>query len=564
MAMRRLSPLLPLFLVALQLHGQQPVPELPRVYIDSSYHRPQGSTIIVKHGEDLQAAFDSASPGDTILLEKGATFTGNFLLPPKRGNGWIYIASSAMDRLASPGQRTSPAEAIYMPKIHTRNTLPAISVLSGAANYRLIGLEIAPAAGAPRVYQLLNIDVVASQLELHIRRLIHDIAPSLLQQDPLPQNIVIDRCYIHGSDTQDVRHGIVANGTAVAVIDSYISEIHDSTVDSQGISVYHTFGPIKIVNNFISATTENVMFGGGRGVWDTVPSDIEIRRNWLYKPLSWIAPTTSHPARWAVKNDLEFKNARRVVVSGNLLENDWVSGQRGYAVVLTPRTSDSGNLAVVDDITIESNVLKDVTSGFNSLAADNLCKPAFISGCTNPGEATRWKIANNLILLRNPGETGGARNVGFGVAVNLSDVIFQHNTIVPATGTTCWASLYFSVQQGAKWPLAQSDTHNLWVLDNVLCRQPTGDWGGRGTTGMTSYMSEPAPLADRFWGNVMLVPKGDGTAIWPAHNHATTLPLTYIDPGNGDYQLLTPNWTDTTGGEISGIDWTKLQSAMSK
>ena len=562
MAVRRLCPLLPLFLAVLQLYGQQPVPELPRVYIDSSYHRPQGSIIVVKHGEDLQAAFDSASPGDTIVLEKEATFTGNFILPQKTGNDWIYVVSSAVDRLARPGQRTSPAEAIYMPKILTRNTLPAISVLSGAANYRLIGLEIAPAAGAPRVYQLLNIDVVASQLELHIRRLIRDIAPGLLSQDPLPQNIIIDRCYIHGSDTQDVRHGIVANGTAVAVIDSYISEIHDSTVDSQGISVYHTFGPIKIVNNFISATTENVMFGGGRGVWDTVPSDIEIRRNWLYKPLSWIAPTTSHPARWSVKNNLELKNARRVIVSGNLLENDWVSGQRGYAVVLTPRTSDSGNLAVVDDITIENNVLKNVTSGFNSLAADDGCKPALISGCTNPGEAKRWRIANNLILLRNPDEAGGARNVGFGVAPNLSDVIFQQNTVVPATGTTCWASLYFSVEQGAKWPLAQSDTHNLWVLDNVLCRQPTGDWQGRGTTGMTSYMGDPAPLANRFWGNVMAVPKGDRIATWPAHNDATTLPFTYVDPGNGDYQLLTPDWTDTTNGKRSGIDWAALRAAM--
>jgi hypothetical protein len=32
-------------------------------------------------GANLQAALDSAAPGDTIELPAGATFTGNFVLP---------------------------------------------------------------------------------------------------------------------------------------------------------------------------------------------------------------------------------------------------------------------------------------------------------------------------------------------------------------------------------------------------------------------------------------------------------------------------------------------------
>jgi hypothetical protein len=60
----------------------------------------------------------------------------------------------------------------------------------------------------------------------------------------------------------------------------------------------------------------------------------------------------------------------------------------------------------------------------------------------------------------------------------------------------------------------------------------------------------------------MFVPSGDRVASWPAHNDATTVPFTYVDPGNGDYQLLTPDWTDTTDGKISGIDWSELQQAM--
>ena len=44
--------------------------------------------------------------------------------------------------------------------------------------------------------------------------------------------------------------GVQANVTNLAVIDSYISDIHDSTTDSQAIVAYLSPGPIKIVNNY--------------------------------------------------------------------------------------------------------------------------------------------------------------------------------------------------------------------------------------------------------------------------------------------------------------------------
>ena len=44
-----------------------------------------GATLTVKSGSSLQAALDAAKPGDTILLQAGATFTGNFVLPKKAG-----------------------------------------------------------------------------------------------------------------------------------------------------------------------------------------------------------------------------------------------------------------------------------------------------------------------------------------------------------------------------------------------------------------------------------------------------------------------------------------------
>src|SRR5262245_51849747 len=46
----------------------------------------QGATITVRRDGDLQAALDQARPGDVIVLEAGATYTGNFVLPAKDGS----------------------------------------------------------------------------------------------------------------------------------------------------------------------------------------------------------------------------------------------------------------------------------------------------------------------------------------------------------------------------------------------------------------------------------------------------------------------------------------------
>jgi hypothetical protein len=127
----------------------------------------------------------------------------------------------------------------------------------------------------------------------------------------------------------------------------------------------------------------------------------------------------------------------------------------------------------------------------------------------------------------------------------------QHNTFVPAPGTNCYESAFFN---NASFPPPSSTTHNVWILDNVLCRQPTGNGGSQGTTGLNYYMGAPAPVDPRYLGNVMFVQSTDRVQQFPAHNFSTTVPFTYVDPTNGNYQLYLPNWTDTSDGQISGIN----------
>ncbi len=64
-----------------------------------------GTTIQVRAGGDFQQALNRAQPGDTIMLEAGATFSGSYKLPIKRGSEFITIRSSAADAALAKSRR---------------------------------------------------------------------------------------------------------------------------------------------------------------------------------------------------------------------------------------------------------------------------------------------------------------------------------------------------------------------------------------------------------------------------------------------------------------------------
>src|SRR5207247_4884831 len=85
-----------------------------------------------------------------------------------------------------------------------------------------------------------------------------------------------------------------------------------------------------------------MMFGGGDpSISNLVPSDIEIRNNHFFKPTSWRGV-------WAaVKNNFELKNARRLLVEGNIFENNWLADQDGWAMQLCVRVHDGMCMCVM-------------------------------------------------------------------------------------------------------------------------------------------------------------------------------------------------------------------------
>jgi hypothetical protein len=197
---------------------------------------------------------------------------------------------------------------------------PAIRTLPGASGYWLIGLEITAANSLKRINALVALG---------------DGSFAQNSEEKIPRDLILDRLWIHGHPTLNIRRCVALNSAATAIIESAIEECHDDGFDSQAVWGWNGPGPFLIQNNYLEGSSENVGFGGAvPAIRGLVPSDIIIRRNHIAKPAAWKG------SRWLVKNLVEFKNARRVLIEDNLIEGNWVHGQQGYALVLTPRAEE--------------------------------------------------------------------------------------------------------------------------------------------------------------------------------------------------------------------------------
>ena len=375
-------------------------PEAPRTSVVVGDLPVPARTVHVPAGRSLQAAIDAARPGDVITLDPGATYRGPFRLPRVDGSGWIVITSSrAAADLPPAGERVQPRHWARMPKLISASA-PVIDAEAGAHHYRLIGLEIAPVAGN------------------YVRTLI-DLGSDASELSAVPDSIVIDRCYLHGDPQRGARRGIALNARNVAVVDSHFADFKEVGADSQAIAGWNGPGPFRIANNYLEGAGENVMFGGADPRIDNlVPSDIEVVGNVFAKPLAWKASDPRfNGVAWTVKNLFELKNARRVVIAGNLFEYNWPEAQNGFAILFTVRNQDGrAPWSVVEDVMFRDNVVRHVAGGINILGHDD----------NHPSRQTsRIAIVNNVFA-----DVGGHWGHGrlFQLLDGTRDVVIDHNT----------------------------------------------------------------------------------------------------------------------------------------
>ena len=493
-------------------------PERPRATVNTDDVRPTGRTIAVPAGGNFQAVLNAAQPGDVITLEAGATFQGPFTLPKKSGTGWIVVRTSAPDdRLPPSGTRVTPASAAVMPKVVVgTGSGGAIVAAPGAHHFRFIGIEVRPVAGA-FVYTLMELG-----------------SGSVTSEAMLPHDIIVERCYIHGDAARGGRRGIALNGMSLAVIDSYLADFKEVGADSQAMMGWNGPGPFKIVNNHLEAAGENVMFGGADpAIHNLVPSEIEIRQNHFFKPLSWREGDPSYAGTpWTIKNLFELKNARRVLVEGNVFENIWRAAQDGFALQLTVRNQYGGApWSTIEDVIFTRNIVRHAGSGINILGTDD----------PNPSQSMkRVLIQDNLF-----DDVSGARWGGHGHLVQIldyrvgtTDVVIEHNT---------------SFQDGS--PIyAGGKPHAGFVYRNNLTRKGTygviGDGASEGLGTLGTYF--PGAV---FVKNVVV---GATPSLYPANNlfPGSLDKVGFVNLTGGNYRLAasSPYRNAGTDGRDIGAD----------
>ncbi len=477
----------------------------------------EGRVLRVGAGGDLQRALDRARPGDVITLAAGAVFTGPFTLPAKSGDDWITIRGDAEAALPPAGTRVDRSQAGLMPKLEAASGA-VVSTEPAAHHFRFVGIEIRPAEGA-FLYGL----VVLGRDDTSF--------------DQLPHHIAFERCYLHGDPRRGTRRGIALNSRDTTIVDSYFSDFKEVSADSQAIAGWNGPGPFRIENNHLEGAGENVLFGGADpSIPGLVPSDIVFRRNLVTKPLAWkVGEPGFEGTPWAVKNLFELKNARRVVVEGNVFEQNWVHAQNGFAILFTVRNQDGrAPWSTVEDVTFASNVVRHTASGVNILGRDD----------QHPSGPTR-----NVVIRNNLFEDVGGRWGGGGVLFQMLDgiagVVIEHNTAF----------------QAGNLVTAEGRPHPGFVFrDNIAHHNENGIVG-------TATAPGESTLAAFFPGSVFRrnVIVGPRAAPLPSDNFSPPRleDVGFVDMRAGDYRLAPGSRYRgaATDGKDVGVDFEAFAKA---
>jgi Putative Ig domain len=551
--------------------------ELPRTYLQTAMANTPAprSTVLVSAGASLQNALNSANCGDTIALAAGATFTGPFTFPAKSCDDqhWIIVRTSAPDTSLPPeGTRITPCYAgvaslpgrpafhcagnqnVMAQLVEPQSASGPIYFANGANHYRFIGLEITRTPGIGIVYDLVSVPTGAAD------------------------KVYFDRVWLHGSPNDETKVGLALSGvTNAALIDSYSSDFHCTSIvgtctDAQvvgGGNGTSPGGPFKIVNNFLEASGEAILFGGGGS--SITPTDIEIRRNHFYKPPIWmkgqpgfVGGSGGYP--FMVKNALELKNAQRVLVEGNIFEYSWGGfSQVGFLILLTPK-SQGGQCPIcqVTDVTIRYNTLSHSGTGISLADATS---DTGASGTAGERYSIHDITIDDINMSLYNGGGAAFQIVNAWPVTPLNSISINHVTAFPDP-----ASKIISLGNDT----TNQTMYGFTFTNNMIgtARFPIWSSGGQLNCAISSVpltaLNACFPQGYTFQNNALIAVNGNyPPSTWPANNlfpaSVSAVQFANFNNGNGgDYTLLSssPYKNAGTDGKDLGADISAIQSAV--
>jgi hypothetical protein len=533
-----------------------------------------GKQIRVAAKSDLATAIEGAKCGDTLLLAAGASFDVT-VLPAKKCDDQHYITvrtDTPDSKLPPEGTRISPAWA----GVASLPGRPPFAQPSGGPAKLLATLVARRPEGVSVGDHIRFIGIEwTTPPDANIGRIV---------TADHGDHVIFDRNWIHPADGSEVGHGlaVISGSHMIAIINSYIGGLNcvartGKCTDATAIGGGRGDEPIstfKIYNNFLESSGENIMFGGGASTIN--PTDIEVRRNHLFRPMLWregepgYTPAASgHP--YIVKNDFELKSAIRVLFEANLLENSWGGfSQSGYSILLTPKNQNtkSGSfvcpLCQVTDVTIRYVRISHAAGGIvMATAVDTAHGDPALAGA-------RWSIHDVVIdaLSKKYGGHGTVFEIMNAWPKNaLNNVTINHITAFPDP-----AGIMMTMGNLAQ----NAPMYGLVFTNNLVTISQYPVWDAIGSSGSCAHADVPVTsIANCFttytFSNNALVatPPAFPPSKWPTNNmfpeSAKDVGFVNFNNGNGGNYELQPNSpykNKGTDGKDLGADIVGLNAAL--
>jgi hypothetical protein len=290
-------------------------------------------------------------------------------------------------------------------------------------------------------------------------------------------------------------------------------------------------GGVLVQWSAVSGATEYLVYGrspsGLNRYWSTTQT--------TFVDDGWNAGTTATVPTsgtvWKVKNLLELKNARRVQIDANLMENHWAQSQSGIAILFTPRNQNGAcTWCAVEDVTFEYNIVRKAGGGIMLLGWDN----------ERPSGQLRDVVIRHNQFSAIDKSWGGSGHFLYMID-GPSDVRVDHNTFISRDGTGVI--------------IADKRATTGFVFTNNVMRHNTYGIMGTNTGVGLSTISRYFPGGE-ITGNVLA---GGVAKNYPVGNlfpSVVEFEAQFTNYAAGDYTLApTTQWADAgTDGEDLGAD----------
>jgi hypothetical protein len=248
----------------------------------------------------------------------------------------------------------------------------------------------------------------------------------------------------------------------------------------------------------------------------------------------------SSGTKWTIKNLIELKNAQQVTIDGNIIENVWVAGQYGYAIVLTPRNQSGGAPWVrVRDVTISNNIVRHASGVLQLSGTDSI----------NTSQQTqRIALRNNLFYDIDPQKWGGLAKV-FLMGEGPAGVVIDHNTIIHTNSSVVY-------------PYGTQDVTGFVYTNNISLHNAYGIMGEGGRPGQ--YTIDLFFPGSNITNNVLA---GGPASAYPTPNAFPTVAqwnASFVNAAAANYRLLTTSVFHAAGAgrSVPGADFGSLDAAQ--